>query len=166
MVTFTVHESPSPPADRIDRAEQLAFVRDGFSWTAALLAPIWLLAHRLWWPLAGYIAAEGAIEAIRQTELVHPGWTTLAAIGLGLLIGLEAGTLRRWALDQRGWTTLGAVSGRNAEDCERRFFEMWLPTQPVLAKPAATGDAPGKGSGGGAAGGWRSLLDALSTARS
>src|SRR6185312_8279144 len=90
MLTFTVHEQPNPPADRIDRAERLTFVRDGFSWTAALFAPVWLLAHRLWWPFLGYLAAEGVIEFVRQSELLHPGWTTLAAIGISLLIGLEA----------------------------------------------------------------------------
>jgi hypothetical protein len=160
MLTFTVHEPPNPPADRIDRAERLAFVRDGFSWAAALFAPVWLLMHRLWWPFAGYVAAEGAIELARQSALVHPGWTTLAAVGMGLLIGLEAGTLRRWSLDRRGWTMLGSVSGRNAEDCERRFFDMWLPTQPVLAQPAASAGA----AGGGGAAGRRSLLGALSGA--
>lgn len=137
MLTFTVHEPPNPPADRIDRAERLAFVRDGFSWTAAVFAPVWLLAHRLWWAFAGYVAAEVAIELIRQSGFLHPGWTTLAAIGMSLLIGLEAGTLRRWSLDRRGWTTLGSVSGRSAEDCERRFLDMWLPKQPVLA-PASS----------------------------
>jgi Protein of unknown function (DUF2628) len=145
MLTFTVHEPPDPPADRIDRAERLAFVRDGFSWTAALLAPIWMLGHRLWWPLAGYVVAVIVIVMVWQSNLVHPGWIVLAAIGLNLLVGLEAGTLRRWTLDQRGWTTLGSVSGRNSEDCERRFFDMWLPTQPVLAQPS--GDASGGGSG-------------------
>jgi hypothetical protein len=55
---------------------------------------------------------------------------------------------------------LGSVSGRNAEDCERRFFDMWLPTQPVLAQPAASAGA----AGGGGAAGRRSLLGALSGA--
>jgi hypothetical protein len=138
MLTFTVHESPNPPADRIDRAERLAFVRDGFSWTAALLAPIWMLAHRLWWPLVAYAVAVAVIVTIWQSEFLHPGWIALAAIGMNLLVGLEACTLRRWTLDQRGWTTLGSVSGRSSEDCERRFFDMWLPTQPVLAQPAVS----------------------------
>ena len=38
MLTFTVHEPPNPPADRVDRAESLVFIKDGFSWAAALLA--------------------------------------------------------------------------------------------------------------------------------
>ena len=47
MLTFTVHEPPSPPPDRLERAESLVFVKDGFSWTAALFGPVWLLVHQL-----------------------------------------------------------------------------------------------------------------------
>jgi hypothetical protein len=154
MLTCTVHEAPDPPADRIDRAEQLAFVRDGFSWTAALFTPIWLMAHRLWWPLLAYVGAAGAIELVRQYELVDPVWPTLATLALGLLFGFEADTLRRWGLGRRGWVTVGSVTGRNAENCERRFFDMWLPTQPVLAPASTPGDAPT---------GRTSLADALSS---
>ena len=31
LVVFTVHEPPNAPADRLERAEQLVFVKDGFS---------------------------------------------------------------------------------------------------------------------------------------
>jgi hypothetical protein len=141
MITCTVHEAPNPPADRIDRAEGLAFVRDGFSWSAALFAPIWLLAHRLWWPLLAYLITGGLIQLLAQSDIVEAGWLTLAWAALNLLVGLEADTLRRWSLGRRGWTTLGSVSGRTAEDCERRFFDMWLPAQPVLARGAGGGIA-------------------------
>ena len=148
MLTFTVHEPPNPPSDRLDRAEGLLFVRDGFSWSAALFTPLWLLAHRLWLPLLGYLVVAGLIEAAGQSGLVQPGWATLAAVSLNLLIGFEADTLRRWSLDRRGWLSLGSVSGRNAEDCERRFFDMWLPAQPILALPAAAAVPSGGASGG------------------
>src|SRR5262245_34397319 len=141
MISFTVHERPDPPADRIDRAAGMMFVRDGFSWSAALFTPVWMLVHRLWWPLLAYIVAAGALELLRQTIAIDPGWLTVATVALGLLIGLEAATLRRWGLARRGWSTLGSVSGRNAEDCERRFFDLWLPSQPVLAQRAAAADS-------------------------
>ena len=160
MLTFTVHESPNPPADRIDRGERLAFVRDGFSWSAALFTPIWLLAYRLWWPLLAYVLAGAAIELLRESVSFDVGWTSLAGLALSLLIGFEADTLRRWSLGRRGWSTLGSVSGRNAEDCERRWFEMWLPTQPLLAAATASGSAPDGGAGGRG-----SLLGALSGAQ-
>jgi hypothetical protein len=155
---FTVHEPPNPPADRVDRAAGMAFVRDGFSWSAALFTPIWMLAYRLWWPLLAYVAATAAIELIRQSIALHSGWLVLVTLALGLLIGLEAGTLRRWSLARRGWTTLGAVSGRTQEDCERRFFDMWLSTQPRPNPAAPSGDTPPAGAG-------RSLQGALSAAQ-
>jgi hypothetical protein len=142
MITFTVHEPPDPPADRIERAAGMAFVRDGFSWSAALLTPVWMLAHRLWWPLVGYVCVAAIVELVRQSVAFDPGWLTLTTLALSLLIGLEAGTLRRWSLARRGWTTLGAVSGRTAEECERRFFDMWLSTQPTTAPAAPSGETP------------------------
>jgi hypothetical protein len=146
MMIFTVHEPPDPPADRIDRAAGMVFVRDGFSWTAALFTPVWMLAHRLWWPLLAYVAATGTIELVRLGVDLNPGWLALVTLAASLLIGLEAGTLRRWSLARRGWATLGSVSGRTQEDCERRFFDAWLSTQP---RPAAqSGDTPTAGTGG------------------
>jgi hypothetical protein len=142
MLTFTVHEPPSPPADRIDRAESLVFIKDGFSWAAALFAPLWMIAHRLWWPLLGYAALTAAIEVVRAAAGLHQ-WLALAALGLNLIVGFEADTLRRWALERRGWRMLGAVTGRTVLDCERRFFDTWLPAQPVLApREGDPGPAP------------------------
>jgi hypothetical protein len=157
MRSYTVHEPPNPASDRIDRAEGLVFVRDGFSWTAALFAPVWLIVHRLWWPLLGYVVLSGSIEFLRLATALDTGWTTLAVVGLHLLIGFEADALRRWTLDRRGWRTVGSVTGRSAEECERRFFDQWLPAQPVIA--------PASGPGGGASGGRTSLVGALSGAR-
>ena len=152
MLTCTVHEPPDTPADRIDRAEGLVFVKDGFSWPAALFTPIWLIAYRLWWPLLGYVAASALLAWLAGA--LASGWTTLATLALHLLIGFEADTLRRWRLGRRGWRTLGTVTGRTAAECERRFFDNWLPAQPVIAAPRASGGS-----------GHRSLAGALSTAR-
>ena len=123
MLTFTVHEPPNPPPDRIDRAESLVFIKDGFGWVAALFAPIWLLVHRLWWPLLGFIVLSGGFELIKRVTGVDQRWVGLAMLALNLLIGFEADTLRRWALERRGWRTLGSVTGKTAAECERRFFE-------------------------------------------
>src|SRR5262245_20531570 len=131
MQTYTVHEPPHPPAERIDRAASLVFIKDGFSWVAALFAPFWLIAHRLWWPLLAYIVLSGVFEIVRWVGVLDSGWVTMAVVALHLLIGFEADTLRRWALERRGWRTLGSVLGRNYAECERRFFDAWLPEQPV-----------------------------------
>src|SRR5688500_11268203 len=44
MSVYTIHEPPDPPADRLDRADSHVFVKEGFTWTAALFTPFWLIA--------------------------------------------------------------------------------------------------------------------------
>jgi Protein of unknown function (DUF2628) len=161
MLTFTVHEPPDPPADRIDRAEKLVFVKDGFSWAAAAFGPFWMLAHRLWWALLGFVLLTGSLQLIGRFTTADQRWLGLIMFAVNLLVGLEADTLRRWALDRRGWQMLGSVSGRNSAECERRFFEAWLPAQPILM-PATSSAA----TSGGLLGGWRRSFCALRGARS
>jgi hypothetical protein len=145
MRTYTIHERPDPAADRVDRAEGLVFVKDGFGWAAALFAPIWLVVHLLWWPLLGYVVVGGALQLVQLTLTFDKRWLGLAVLALHLLIGLEADTLRRWSLERRGWRTLGTVSGKTTAECERRFFDAWLPAQPILA--ATTQSRPSGGGG-------------------
>jgi len=151
MLTYTVHEPPNPPADRIDRAESLVFIKDGFSWVAVpfapVWAPIWLIAHRLWWPLLGFVVLIVGFELVKRMTGVDQRWVGLAGWALALMIVFEGDTLRRWALERRGWRTLGSVTGKTAAECERRFFETWLPTQPIIAPVA---DSPARR-------GWRRL---------
>jgi hypothetical protein len=148
MRTYTVHEPPEAPAGRIERAERLVFVKDGFSWMAALFPPVWLIVHRLWWPLFGYLVLGAVLGGLGNliawlgwmSDPDASAWTGLAGMALNLLIGFEASVLRRWGLDRRRWRTVGSVSGRSAQECERRFFELWLPAQPSVV--AAAGGGP------------------------
>jgi Protein of unknown function (DUF2628) len=144
MKTYTVHEPPNAPAGRLERAERLVFVKDGFSWMATLFTPVWLIVYRLWWPLVGYVALMVLLGALGN--LVGTGWTGLVSLALNLLIGFEASVLRRWGLDRRGWRSVGSVSGRTAEECERRFFELWLPAQSGGAAAPSGGTAGGAGT--------------------
>ena len=144
MLSFSVHEPPLPPADRLDRATSLVFIKDGFSWPAALFAPLWMLYYRLWWLLGGYFALSAALQLAGSILRVNQIWLALAVAGLHLLIGLEAAPLRIWSLGRRGWKNLGSVTGKTLAECERRFFEAWLPSQPIIAV-----HAPQQGDRGG-----------------
>jgi hypothetical protein len=139
MRTYTVHEQPSPPADRIDRAEKLIFIKDGFSWLALIFGPLWLLVHRLWWPLLGYALLAGGLQMVHRLLRVDVG---LVMMAINLLLAFEADTLRRWALDRKGWHVLATVSGRTAEEAERRFFDGWLPSQPIITPSRDSGATP------------------------
>jgi hypothetical protein len=140
--TFTIHEPPNPPPDRIDRAQALVFVKDGFSWMAAAFAPLWLLVQQLWWPLIGYVLIACTIAVGGKGLGLAQGWIDLALLALNLLTGLEGDELRRRALEQRHWSMLGSVTGRTREECERRFFDAWLPSQPIIAAAASTTQRP------------------------
>lgn len=125
MKTFTIHEQPDPPGDRIDRAEALLFIADGFSAQAAVLAPLWMIGHGMWLICAGYAGSVLALMLL--------GWLGLPAaiiglcvLGLHVAIGFEAASLRRWTLERKGWQSLGAVTGESEIQCERRFLDTWL----------------------------------------
>jgi hypothetical protein len=126
MSVYTVHEPPMRAGAAAADVERFAFVRDGFSWWAFLLAPLWMLRHRMWLVLVGYVVVAGAIEIPVRMSGGPVLATSLIGILLGLLVGLEAGTLRRFTLNRRGWKNLGVVSGDDIEDAERRFFDAWL----------------------------------------
>ena len=141
VVSYCVHEPPNPPADRYERAEQFLFLKDGFSWSAALYAPFWLLAKGQWLALIGYLLIAFAIVAGLNALGVQPLWIFLCVLALHVLIGAEATSIQRWTLEQRNWNFIGTVVGRNLRDCERRFFDTWFSNQ-VGSESADQLDAP------------------------
>lgn len=128
MVIFNVHEPPNVSANRLESAEQLVFVKDGFAWLAALVPPLWLLWKRMWLEFAIYAGSTGLLVWL----LTSAGATNLSnalLLIIQIVFGFEAGALYSASLERRGWRLVGTVSGRNAEDAERRFLEAWLPTR-------------------------------------
>lgn len=149
VVTYTVHEPPQPQADRVDRADELVFVKDGFSWLTAVCPPLGLMSKNLWLELLAYVAAIAAVCTLLTWFGVDSNWIALAVLASGIFLGFEISTLERFYLDRQGFKTLGAVTGKNLAECERRFFETWLPDQPVItaSRPAAH-QARSGGTGG------------------
>jgi Protein of unknown function (DUF2628) len=139
MIVFTIHEQPDPPADRIDRAEKLEFVRDGFTPLAAALPPLWMAMNRLWIVLLGYLLAAAAASLILKALGVSAPLIALINVAANLVIGFEADSLKRWTLGRRGWAEVGSVVGRNRDECERRFFDGWLVQQPILRTASQMG---------------------------
>src|SRR6185503_7889921 len=61
MRVYTVHATVASGAD-LAAADKFVFVRDGFHFWAAVATVIWLLWHRLWLVLIGWIALTLAIN--------------------------------------------------------------------------------------------------------
>src|SRR5262245_15540345 len=105
--------------------DRFAFVRDSFHFWAFVLAPLWMLWHRLWLVFVGFGLIAVALQLGLHVLGVGGGGRLLGYALLALLVGLEAGTLRRWTLARRGWRDAGIVSGETREAAERRFFDTW-----------------------------------------
>jgi hypothetical protein len=101
------------------------FVRDGFHFWAFVLAPLWLLLHRLWLALLIYVVGYGALSVGLAFARVSSSIQLVVALLVALLMGFEASSIWRWTLNRRGWATLGFVVAEDAEMAERRFFAEW-----------------------------------------
>jgi hypothetical protein len=148
MSVYTVYQPPLSAADNLPVTDRFVFVRDGFSWWAFLLTPLWMLRHRLWRVLTVYVLALALIDAV--LHVLGASTFSILVVGalISLFVGLEAGTLRRFTLSGRGWRNVGVVSGHDAEEAERRFFDAWVRRTAAQraappAPPAPSSPAPG-----------------------
>jgi len=116
----------------------LAFVPERFEAWAMLCAPLWFAIMRCWAALGLWIVAYAAILGGAHLAGLRPGPTVaLAAIG-AILCGLEAGSIRRKALEHRGYRMVEVVSGAAIEDAERAYFlRRGGDAAPAPARPAA-----------------------------
>jgi hypothetical protein len=91
-----------------------------------------MAVNGLWLVLAAYIAVVAALTVPLAAIGIQSQWISALMVALHLAIGYEASSLKRWTLERRGWRFISSVSGRSSAECERRFFEAWLPGQPLI----------------------------------
>jgi hypothetical protein len=144
MSVYTVHVPSTTTEKSTQNPERFIFIRDGFSFWAFLLGPLWMLWHRLWLIFIGYVGLAILLQIGLQGIGAPQAVMWAAGLLLAFLIGLEAATLRRLTLGRRRWTNVGIVIGDDLEAAERRFFDAWTrpaPRAPIAAP--ATAPAPG-----------------------
>jgi hypothetical protein len=140
MSIYTVHEPPLKADGSTPDPDRFVFVRDGFSFWAFLLAPLWML--RLWLVFVGYVIVAVALQVGLRLIGASLGVIITVSLLLALLVGFEAATLRRFTLARRRWKNVGIVVGNDLESAERRFFDAWVDkpwTDPSGANPSAGG---------------------------
>jgi len=143
MSIYTVHQPPLGAAEALPDPERFAFVRDGFSVWAFLVAALWMLWHRMWLVLAIYVAAAACLDAVMYYAGIPDPVVVIVGFCGSLLVGIEASTLRRFALARQGWKNVGVVSGHDQEDAEQRFFDAWVgPASGKRAEPPARPSSP------------------------
>lgn len=126
MAVYTVHQPPLRKGETASDPDRFVLVRDGFYVWAFLFGPLWMAWRRLWLVLALYIAAMIGVGIALQLAGASTSMRGFVLLAMAILVGLEAGTLRRWTLGLRGWKTVGVVVGDDREAAERRFFSEWI----------------------------------------
>ena len=135
MTVFTVHQPAPRRNEDVAPPERFAFVRDGFYFWAFLLGPLWMFWNGLWLVLVIYLVGTVAVQAALWALGVSAAVRFAVAFLIAVLVGCEAGSLRRWSLRRR-WSNVGLVVAPNQETAERRFFESWS-ADAVSPPPAA-----------------------------
>ena len=125
MTTYTVHAPASYGTDVRTTDDKVVFIRDGFYVWAFVAAIIWLIWHRLWLALLGYLAISVVAEIAFKWIGLGVGARFVVMLVFALLMGFEAGTLWRWKLSRGKWQQIGVVSARTEDEAEQRFFDRW-----------------------------------------
>jgi hypothetical protein len=126
MTVYMVFDPPRADGDSLRHAERIRFVRDRFSWSAFLFAPLWMLRHRLWLAVVAYLVVVAGATTVLAYAGARASLIALALMLFNLLVGIEAATLRRRSLLRRGWRDRDIVIGDDREAAERRFFDRYV----------------------------------------
>jgi hypothetical protein len=116
---YTVYEKP----EAAEPTERVELVREGFSFLAFFLNFFWLLYHRMWWVLVGYMVVLVGMAMV--VHGLHLSETTLMILqtGLNLLLGFHAYDLQGWALKRKGYRLGGVLVGESEMAVQRRYYE-------------------------------------------
>ena len=125
MPVYTVHAPSVDETDVRGTTDRFVFVRDGFSFWAFVLGPVWLLYRRLWLAFAGYLVLSIMVEVVLTLLRAGAGTRFAVMAVIAVLIGLEAASVQRWTLSRRKWRALDVVVADDEEAAERRFFDRW-----------------------------------------
>jgi len=121
MLTFTAHRR-AELLSHDEAADGTIFVKDGFSWPAFLVPFVWLIWHRLWWGLAGYIIAVAALAGIGYLANFPEDLGASLGLLVNLYMGLEGNNLRRKALARRGYLEVADIVAGDGEEAAWRFL--------------------------------------------
>lgn len=117
MAIYTIHAR----GPELDATRDALVLRDGFSWGAFWLGPIWLLRHGLYGTCVLWVLAL-VIVSIAAGTILSPGAAGGAVLAIQVLLGLEADHLRQAKLARKGYLLVDIVAARTLDEAEVMFF--------------------------------------------
>ncbi|MBV8471820.1 MAG: DUF2628 domain-containing protein [Hyphomicrobiales bacterium] len=134
--------SPAGQADLASALERARLVKVGFSWAALLFGPLWMLAHRLWRPLALFILGAALVGVLIGQSVVGSETAALLYFLYALYLGFEGRAFLEAALDRRGQPLADIICAADRSTAERMFVERSFVERPARPVPPATGRPP------------------------
>jgi hypothetical protein len=147
VTVYSVYEPPAQAPVLAERADRLAFVKEGFSWIALCVPALWLIFYRMWIELIILLLIYVALQVVFGTDAQGESVVAWASLAVGVLFAFEANDLRARALERRGYRLAGVASGHGRLEAERSFFTAWLPRQAKAARPQERVREPRRESG-------------------
>lgn len=133
MVFFTVHERPGASTG----GDDIRLIASRFSWGAALLTPLWLIWHRLWLGLLGYLLLMLPLGVLLEMiDIADPADLAIGA-AIAYLFGCGAAGLRRWTLERNGWKLAAVVAAADELEAELRYRHEAEYRRPVTVPASA-----------------------------
>lgn len=129
MALFTVLEAPDAQPERV------AFVAEGFAWSALAFTFLWALWHRMWVVAALLFAVSSTLTVASNLDLLGPGLAALLQAGIALLFAFEARALQVFSLERAGFRRTGLLHASNREAAELAYF---AGRSPFVSAPASS----------------------------
>lgn len=129
MKVFTVLESPD------GKTERVAFVPEGFAWSALVLTFLWAMWHRMWVVAALLFALSSALTVATNLGVLGSGFAALLQFGIALVFAFEARALQVASLERAGYRRSGLIQAGSSEAAELAYFAGRAPSLP---RPAAS----------------------------
>lgn len=126
MIVYSVYEPPGSDASRVQRADDLVFVRDAFSRPTIVLGPLWLAFTKQWDSLLAYFLLAAVLALVVLVAEIPLAFWGYFFLGLNAIFALEQPLFRGFLLEARGWKFVGVSEGRTEQDAEHRFVDAWL----------------------------------------
>ena len=102
----------------LDRHRAPVLLREGFSLSALLFGPFWLLAHRAWIEAALALALYAAIGILAPGPFALALWAAAA-----WALGVCGQDLRRWSLERAGYLEAHVVAAPDADSALKRLLD-------------------------------------------
>lgn len=137
MAWWTAHKRPGKGADDV------VFLREGFSWWALIFPLPWLVIKGMWIVLLLALGVQFAIWGISETLDLSDAIRVILSLSINLILAFEGNNVLRWTYERRGFEELGLVHGDDLDEAEYRFFtEIGLPPSDQITEQAELQQQP------------------------